>query len=840
MTGELSGAQLRRRRLAVGLTQAQLAERLGISATVVARWERGERRISQPERVRRELVSPVEMEAPAAEQAPSDLPASRLPRELTSFVGRERQIGTIARDLLATRLLTLTGPGGVGKTRLALEVAEQQRPSFQDGVHFVNLAPVADASLVAQTALAALGIRTHRARNPLDTLVDRLRARTMLLVLDNCEHLLSGCGPFAEALLKGCPGVRVLATSREPLGVSGETVWAVPALSLPDRWRPASVDEIMGSEAGRLFVERASAASSSFSLRPDNAQPIGEVCWRLDGMPLAIELAAVRVRGLSVAQLASRLSDRFRVLSVGQRPGLPRHQTLRAAVDWSYELLTEPERILFNRLCAFAGGWTLTGAEAVCSGGPVAAGDIVHLLGRLVDRSLVVAEEQLSGEASEMRYQLLETLRQYAAERLEAAGEQIAVRDRQRAWCLDVAERGERDIWRADQVRCVERLAREHDNVRAALGWTLTRSADDPEIGLRIAAAMVRFWDVHGDLREGIRWLDDLLRLPGMRPGRLGWARALTARAYLATLAGQRAQGLALLDQSLPFWRALGDPRGLAVALFFRGLSVIWTGTELHDSVLAFEESLSFARQRGPRWTVYFCLYCLGEVARIDGDLTRADALLSESLSLASTAQDRWGAFYAEFGLAFLALASGEPAIAEVHARRSLALSLELGDSRGSTYALEALGCIAADHADARRAARLFGAAQALREPLGDFLSATALAAREQALATLRARLGETAFDAAMSAGRGLTLDEAVALARAAQAAERPEDGLTGRERDVARLVARGLSNRQIAQAMVTTERTTESHLTHIFTKLGLSSRTQLAAWAHEHGLLGP
>ncbi|HEY2594969.1 MAG TPA: helix-turn-helix domain-containing protein, partial [Chloroflexota bacterium] len=574
MPGDLSSAQLRRRRQAVGLTQAQLAKRLGISATVVARWERGALRISQVERVLSELARPREVLA--------TLPPSNLPRELTSFVGRERQIAAVGLELLERRLLTLTGPGGVGKTRLALEVAEQLRPQFADGVHFVSLAALTDASMV--------------------------------------------------------------------------------------------------------------------------------------------------------------------------------------------------------------------GLE----------GDVVQLVGRLVDRSLVVAEE-LAGEVGEMRYRLLETLRQYAAEQLDAAGELAELRERHRAWCLGVAENGEREIWRAEQVRCVERLARENDNVRAGLGWTLSLTADDPEIGLRTAAAMVRFWDVHGDLREGIRWLDDLLRLPGVRPQTLGWARALSARAYLATLAGHREQGIQLLDQSLPFWRALPDTRGLAVALFFRGFAVAWTGTDLRASAPALEESLGFARQRGPRWTVYFCLYCLGEVARSDGDLARADALFSESLSLATDAQDRWGAFHAHLGLAFLALGRGETTAAEEHASRGLTLSLELGDSRGSTYALEALGCIAAEHHDARRVARVFGAAQALREPLGDFQSVTALAARELALATIHARLGDAAFEAALAAGRRLGLEEAVALARGMQLDERLEDGLTAREHEVARLVARGMSNREIATALVTT-----------------------------------
>jgi predicted ATPase/DNA-binding XRE family transcriptional regulator len=721
----LSGSELRRRRRARGLTQAALADLLGIAVTSVARWERGEQRVSRPDSVRAIL------------ELPAHPTASQLPREVSSFVGREREIGVLARELLSSRLLTLTGPGGVGKTRLALAVAERRQSEFADGAFFVSLAQIADPSLLPDAVVAALGLRAERNRPALETLLQRLRGRELLLVLDNCEHLLSGCSPLAEALLRACPGVRILATSREPLGLTGETVWSVPALALPHtQWVP-SVDGLLASEATRLFVERAASAESTFTLRQDHAPSVAEICRRLDGIPLAIELAAVLVRTMTVAQIATRLEDRFRLLSHGPRAGPPRHQTLRAAVDWSYELLSEPERVLFNRLSVFVGGWTLESAETVCAGGVVQPAEVVQLLARLVDRSLVVAEEQ----SGAMRYRLLETLRQYGAEQLAHTAEEPHLRDRHRDWCVQLAEEGERDIWRADQLECVKRLLREHDNLRAALGWTLS-SGGDPEPGLRIAAAMVRFWDVHGDLREGTRWLTDLLALPAVRRGTLGWARALTARGYLTVLRGDRAQAIALLDESLTFWRELGDPRGLAVALFFRGLAVAWTGTDLDEALPIFSESLALAQQRGPRWTAIFCLYCLGETARVHGDLPRAEALLGQSLSLAMAANERWGSCHALFSLAFLALARQEPQRATDLAQHSLTLSLELGDTRGTTYALEALGCIAAAEAQARRAARLFGAAQALREPLGDFQSATLQADRERALASVHAQLG--------------------------------------------------------------------------------------------------
>jgi non-specific serine/threonine protein kinase len=587
-----------------------------------------------------------------------------------------------------------------------------------------------------------------------------------------------------------------------------------------------STEALLTSEAGRLFVERAMAAESSFALRADNAQSVAEICWQLDGIPLAIELAAVRVRGLTVAQIASRLGDQLRLLSRGSRASPPRHQTLRAAIDWSYRLLSEEQRRLFNRLSVFAGGWTLQAAVDVGCGADVEADDVVELLTQLVDRGLVQADEM----AGAMRYRCFDTLRQYGAEQLALVGEEVQFRERHRAWCLRLAEEGERDIWRAGQLECVARLEREQDNVRASLGWTLA-SSSDPDHGLRIAAAMVRFWDVHGDLREGMRWLAHLIALPSVRPATLGWARAVTARAYLTILGGDGASGMALLDETLPFWRDLGDPRGLAMALFFRGLAIAWTARDIHEAVPTFGESLALARQRGPLWTAYFCLYCMGEAARLAGDLERADLLLCESLSLSSAAPDRWGAFHALYGLAFLNLQRRDFVLATTQAQQSLTLCVELGDARGSTYALETLGCIAAAEGHTRHAARLFGAAAVLREPVGDFASATLQAAREDALAGIRARLGQRELDAALGEGRSLSFDQAVALARTTELAAKEPGGLSSREREVAQLVARGLSNREIADALVLTERTVESHLTHIFAKLELRSRSQLTAW---------
>ena len=369
-----------------------------------------------------------------------DAHPNNLPRELTSFVGREREVDEVRRLLVTTRLLTLTGSGGVGKTRLSQRVAADLGPSFPDGIWLVELAGLGDPSLLAQVVASVLGVREQPGRALLDTLIDVLRPRTCLLLLDNCEHLVEACAALADSLLRACPGLILLATSREPLGIAGETVWRVPPLTMPDASGDAATSDDTSAlaqyEAVRLFEERARAALPAFTLTGQNGPAVAQICRRLDGIPLAIELAAARVRGVAPEQLADRLDDRFRLLTGGSRTALARHQTLRALVDWSYELLSEPERVLFCRLSVFAGGWTLDAAEEVCSGGGIEPADILGLLLQLVDRSLVLAEEQpiQAGGLSPVRYRLLETLRQYGAEKLRDTGDALVLRTRHLDW----------------------------------------------------------------------------------------------------------------------------------------------------------------------------------------------------------------------------------------------------------------------------------------------------------------------------------------------------------------------------------------------------------------------
>ncbi|HZO30166.1 MAG TPA: adenylate/guanylate cyclase domain-containing protein, partial [Chloroflexota bacterium] len=437
-----------------------------------------------------------------------DAHTTNLPSQLSSFVGREREIVEVRRLLSTTRLLTLTGSGGVGKTRLAQRVAEELTQAYPDGVWLVELAAVGDPALVPQAIATGVGIREQPGRDLQNTLIDVLRPRLALLLLDNCEHLVAACASVAERLLRACPGLTLLTTSREPLAVAGETLWRVPPLTVP-----ALQDAVMGedamqsvlqSEAVRLFEERAHAAAPAFALTDQNAAAVAQICRQLDGVPLAVELAAARVRGLAPEQLAARLDDHLRLLTGGNRTALPRHQTLRALVDWSYALLSESERILFRRLSLFAGGWTLDAAEAVCSGVPstssgqaVEAEDVLGLLFQLVDRSLVLAEEQhaTDGRQGETRYRLLETLRQYGAEKLSEAGEEADTRTSHLRWCLQLTQGAASILSGPGGAAHARRLEADHDNLRAALGWSLREDGplSTKLVGQRLAGELWRF-----------------------------------------------------------------------------------------------------------------------------------------------------------------------------------------------------------------------------------------------------------------------------------------------------------------------------------------------------------
>src|SRR5918998_4342554 len=513
-------------------------------------------------------------EAEPASRAPVH-PPHNLPSEFSSFVGREKELAEVKRLLEYNRFLTLTGSGGCGKTRLALAAARELVERFEDGVWLVELASLSDLALLPQAVASTLGVREQPGRSLIETLSDYLGSKKVLLVLDNCEHLIEACAELAEALLHSCPELRVLATSREAMGLTGEVDWPVPSLSLPDLRRLPDIGSLPRYESARLFVERTMAVKPTFALTEQNAPAVAQICYRLDGIPLAIELAAARAKVLSVEQIADRLDDSFGLLSAGGRATRPRQHTLHATMDWSHELLGREERILFRRLAVFSGGFSFEAAESVCIGEDVERDEVLGLLSRLVDKSLVVAR----AERGETRYRLLETIRQYGREKLEESGEEAEVGQRHAGYCLGFAEEAERELGGPDQARWLTRLEAEHDNLRAALSWSLGE-VGDAGLGARLTAALWSFWSTRGYVNEGRKWLESAISRSEhavTAPPTLARAKALNGAGVLAMVQDEVGAAKVHIEEGLSLYRELGDKEGIASSLVSLG-SVAWLG----------------------------------------------------------------------------------------------------------------------------------------------------------------------------------------------------------------------------------------------------------------------
>jgi predicted ATPase/two-component SAPR family response regulator len=687
-------------------------------------------------------------------------PPGNLPLQLTSFIGRERETVEVGKLLADQRLLTLTGPGGCGKTRLALKVADDLVGRFADGVWLVELASLSDPGLAAQTVAFVLGVREQPGRPITDTLSDHLQPKKMLLVLDNCEHLVDACARLTEALLRACPNLRILATSREALGIPGETGWLVPSLSLPDPHYLPPVEELLRYEAVRLFVERAASVLPAFEPTEENAAAVVRVCRGLDGIPLAIELAAARVKVLSVEQIAKRLDDRFRLLAAGSRTALPRQRTLRAAIDWSHELLSDKERVLFRRLAVFAGGFTLGAAEAVCVGEDLEEDEVLDLLAHLVDKSLVVVQER-GGEAG---YRLLETVRQYGWAKLKESGEAEVVRRGHASFFLARAEEAEPKIEPniniADRRPWLERLEIEHDNLRAALRWALESS---PETGLRLAGALYWLWYHRGYLSEGRGWFERALaEAPVARTA--ARAKALYYAGYLAWAQGDHPAARSRLEESVEIWRELGGGQGdLAHALWILGLEMLTRGEPAVARSLA-EESVQIFRTIGDEFGLSISLANLGAIVLNQGDHALASSVLEESVAISREVGDDWMLSLPLRILGVAAFRRGDHDRAVALIKESLALLRELGDKLYTSRGLECLAAVVSIQGDYGRAARLFGAGEALREAIGASVLFY-LVDYDRAVAAARDALGEEALATAWAQGREMTLDQAVAYA---------------------------------------------------------------------------
>jgi predicted ATPase/DNA-binding XRE family transcriptional regulator len=833
------GYWIRRQRKARDLTQQALAEQVGCSLAAIKKIEQDERRPSRQiaglladvlgvPAGQREIflevargLRPVEQLALAQERTVSTATQleksflNNLPVQLTSFIGREREIAEVIRLLEKARLVTLTGPGGTGKTRLSIQIANQVLDQYPDGAWMVELAPILDPLLIPRTLAIAIGLRDEPHRPVIDMLCDYLRPKKMLLLLDNCEHLIEACAQLADTLLHACPQIRILATSREALGISGETLYLVPSLTRPDIRNLPSLEALNQYEAIQLFLDRATSAIPSFTLTDENASSVAQICQRLDGIPLAIELAAGKIRALSVQQIAQHLDDRFHLLMGGSRTALPRHQTLQATIDWSYNLLSPAEQILFRRLSVFVGGWTLEAAKSVCLDQDIAvkdslkAEDILELLTQLVNKSLVATKEQ----NGEVRYSMLETIRRYADDKLLTSGESDRVGDRHLDFFIRFAETAEPKLRSAEQMEWLDRLETERDNLRAALAWSLESRKSNH--ALRLAGAVYYFWSERSYSREKLKWLDEVMTLSNHERSRTVASvetRAETAwRAKVLFAAGQ-ARVVTFLDpttsrrmveESLHLWRELGNKWWMAVALEHIAFMLTMEGD--HETAQArAEEGVSLARDVEGHWPLAVCLIRLVSPLMRTGDPT-AHQVAEEGVAVARRVGDK---SVLSFGLIMLAstyLMEGnfmgaapvvEEALAQARLIRNvsyitlsllllifitcllgdlanvkdyclelLALARETGAPFLAGYVLLAFGLVASFEEQPSRGVRLLAACEAAYHQGGISLSVYGgplLLIYNHALDKARAQLDPATFESAFAEAQKVSLDEAL------------------------------------------------------------------------------
>ncbi|HKS98365.1 MAG TPA: NB-ARC domain-containing protein, partial [Rugosimonospora sp.] len=669
-------------------------------------------------------------------------PGGSLPIAVTSFVGRRREIADVRRRLSESRLVTLTGVGGVGKTRLAVEVAEQSRRAFGGRVWMVDLSAVADGARVPQAAVSALGLVDRSTLPPVEKLVDHLSGADTLILLDNCEHLPEACAQLVAELLHRTGRVRVLATSRQPLGITGEYLFPVPPLSVPDPQRVPNAAALGQYEAVQLLLDRAAALRPGFGITETNRIAAARLCAQLDGLPLAIELAATRLRSLSLVQLVDRLGGRFALLTVGSRDAQPRQQTLRALIDWSYSLCSPEERRLWARLSVFAGPFDLAAAEGVCGEGAL-SGSVLDLLDRLVAQSIAISESEGDG----LRFRLLETIRQYGRERLVELGEQDVLRLRHRDFYLARAQRTCAAWCGPGQQADLEQLRADHGNLRAALDLALT-DPDSAGPALALTAALRNHWCVDGYLGEGRRWLDRALELPGQVPA--ARATALWVAAWVCLLQGDAEVACARLDECDALAARLGDTEAAGFARSLRGTATLFAG-RLDEAIADFDAALAVFRAGGYPVGELWALFQLGISLAHAGDGARADEVCRESLALCEAHGERLCRSYTLWVLGFNTWRHGDPAVAAAVTRQGLEVQRGFRDPIGAALMIELLAWIAASRADFPAAAGLLGAAGAVWADIGTTLHAFGPPLDNHQAACerqLRAALGDRGFQA--------------------------------------------------------------------------------------------
>ena len=674
----------------------------------------GERRLKdlvQPEHVFQLVIPDLPVDFPPIKTL--DAYHHNLPIQLTSFIGRAKEMTEIKQALEQHHLVTLTGSGGAGKTRLSLQVAADLLDRFPDGVWFVELAPISDPDLIPQTILTATGMQTQTGKTALETLTDFLREKTALLILDNCEHLLETCALLADGLLHAAANLRILSSSREALGVRGEQAWHVPSLAIPNLKSLPALEQLSQFESVRLFIERAMLVRSHFMLTDGNAHAVAQICYRLDGIPLAIELAAARVEVLKVEQIAERLNDRFRLLTGGSRTALPRQQTLRAMVDWSYDLLSENEQILLRRASVFSGGCTLAAVEQVCSDDQIHAQDILDLLTHLVEKSLVIFDEH----TNQSRYRMLETIRQYGREKLLEAGEGGHVRKKHLQFFLQLAEEAEAGLTGPQQISWLDSLEIDLGNLRAGLEWSLD---SDVEAGLKLAAALWRFWLVRGYFTEGLEWLDQLLSAPGSDRSEyiMSRAKALYVASHLSQIQGSITRGLNLAEQSLSLCRNTEDAQLLAYALAITGQAA-GSSDDLARAERLGRESLELFRNARDEGGAALVLGYLAALAHARDDMGQAQALYEECLQIQKKKGDKWKILETLNSLGQIARVQCNFAAAIEMGAMGLELARELGSKTGIAYSLNMQAWALREQGEFERASVLYQESLSLAHELG-------------------------------------------------------------------------------------------------------------------------
>jgi predicted ATPase/DNA-binding CsgD family transcriptional regulator len=763
--------------------------------------------------------------------------STNLPCHLTTFVGREEDLSSVRQLLCTKRLITLLGVGGIGKTRLALRIAATLEDQFPDGIWYIELAPLSDPALLPQVIMRACGLREQGELLPLNVLQEYLRAKRVLLLFDNCEHLLESCAELVGLLLTSCAHLTLLATSREPLGITGEVLWRLLPLSSPNfsLISCCEPEQLLAFESVQLWLDRATTVSPQFTLTPQNCQAVAQICVSLDGLPLALELAAARLTTFSVEQLAARLHERFQVLNLGSRIAPTRHQTLQATLDWSYALLSAPEQIVFERLAIFPGSWTLDALENICLDEMTGPYDALDILTNLVNKSLVVAE--CSGGLA--RYHLLETVQLYAQQRYLLSEEVAALNERYWTWYLRIAEEAASYLRGPQQHDWLIYLENETENLHAALERSYAAGA--LEVTARIACALELFWIMRSRLQEGRHWYETLLVAFVDSPSRQ--VPVVQSLIEILRSQGEYLRIRSLLNARVVYMQEQHDSVGLAYALCISGWNAFYLGDN-EEAVRLCSQGLLLFQEADNQAGISLCLACIVQVEIFQGHYQQALTVLQEVIAIQRSLQN-YSMLAVSLGTQARAAAlAGEDKLASEACREALSLVTKLKMSYRAALAIEAAATIASVRGDAERATRLFSAAHALRIHIGVPLPLRLQDLRERELLPLRLQLGESYFMECWSDGAALTTEQACEEARLLVEDSTHEplpasypSGLSQRELDVLHLVAAGYSDAQVAKELTLSARTVGAHLRTIYRKLGVNSRQAATRFAIEHQL---